>query len=354
MKVMITGCQGNLGSRLVPYLEERGIQCIGVDAGFFQTGVLGVVKDPVLVTNDARQLEDKHFHDVEAVIHLAAISNDPLNQLASNLVYDPTRTYTRKISEICKQRGIRFIFPSSCSVYGVGSNDLLTEDDEIKPQTGYSLNKVQIEDDLRALGDNTFRPIALRLATVFGYSPRMRFDVVINMFVGMALTEGRIMLNSNGQAWRPHLYIDDACEAFYQSLMTSSLDSGLNVMNIGRNDNNLRIIDIVEMMKTICPQLKVSFMNQEDSDETDLVRDRKIQDGVDKRTYKVDFSKIPNILPKCEIKVSVYDGIERLMTNLNALSFNQKIFKSRCFYRLQQLEYLHKQKLVNDELAWCV
>ena len=110
-------------------------------------------------------------------------------------MYDPTRTYTRNIAEICKQRGIRFIFPSSCSVYGVGSNDLLTENNEVKPQTGYSLNKVQIEDDLRALGDNNFRPIALRLATVFGYSPRMRFDVVINMFVGMALTEGRIMLN---------------------------------------------------------------------------------------------------------------------------------------------------------------
>ena len=119
--------------------------------------------------------------------------------------------------------------------------------------------------------------------------------------------------------------------------MTSSLNAGLNVINIGRNDNNLRIIDIVEMMKTICPQLKVSFMNQEDSDETDLVRDRKIQDGVDKRTYKVDFSKIPNILPKCDIKVSVHEGIEQLMTKLNDLNFNQKMFKSRCFYRLRNL-----------------
>jgi len=148
----------------------------------------------------------------DVVIHLAGISNDLLNKLTSAKVYDPTREYTLNIAKICKSLNKKFIFASSCLVFGSAKTEnYLTETSETSPQTGYSLNKLQIEEDLKSIADSSFSPICLRFATIFGVSSRIRFDVVINMLVGMVLTEGEIKLNSDGEAWRPHLYIEDAC-----------------------------------------------------------------------------------------------------------------------------------------------
>lgn len=216
-KLLITGCGGYLGSYLIPHiLKKNKYEIKAFDIGFFKECNLydNKIYQEKIVFKDARDINTKDIDECNVIIHLAGISNDPLNNLSSESVYDPTRKYALDIAKKCKEFGKRFIFASSCSVYGAASsNDFLTEISETNPQTGYSLNKLQIEEDLKKIADDNFFPICLRFATVFGVSSRIRFDVVINMFLAMAITQQEIKLNSDGEAWRPNLYIEDACEA---------------------------------------------------------------------------------------------------------------------------------------------
>ena len=264
-KLLITGCGGYLGSYLIPFiLKQKNYEVIGYDIGFFKG--CNLYENPEfennLILKDARNLESSDIENCDAVIHLAGISNDPLNKLTSEKVYDPSRHYTMKIAKLCKSLKKKFIFASSCSVYGAAkTNNYLTEDSETNPQTGYSLNKLQIEEDLKMIADKNFFPICLRFATVFGVSSRIRFDVVINMLVGMGLTEGKIKLNSDGEAWRPNLYIEDACSSIlhFVEYKRKEDDENILILNIGRNDNNLKIIEIANIIRDLIPNSEVKF-----------------------------------------------------------------------------------------------
>ena len=208
-----------------------------MDVGFFQYGVLYHPRPVTMLDCEARTLTEGDLVGIDVVIMLAGISNNPFENLTSEALYYPTREYAVRITKMFKKQGIRYFFPSSCSVYGIGEG-LLDEDSPTNPQTPYSLNKVQIEEDLAELPDFSFSQIALRLATVFGASPLMRFDVVINMLCGMAVAQKRVILNSDGQAWRPHLHIEDVCEAFRCCIEWGYRVGKLMVLNVGRNDNN--------------------------------------------------------------------------------------------------------------------
>lgn len=351
-KILIIGSLGYLGSSLADYLSERGYACGGVDIGFFQFGVLGYPKNTLkLICNDARNLTENDLEPFDAVIQLAGISNDPFGNLNPETIYDPTRYYAIEIAKKCKKLGIKYLFPSSCSVYGVGSA-VLDEESNVNPQTPYSLNKVQIENDLRELAAPNFSPIALRLATVFGYSSRMRFDLVINMLCGMAIVNKQVILNSNGQAWRPHVHINDVCEAFRQVLELELKTGELMVLNVGEDKNNLRIMDIANIIKDEIPGCKLEFLSKEKNIQDELIKDRKIQDGVDVRTYQVSFSKIKKIIPEYRAKISVYDGVIRLIKDLRDLDLDLTKFRQRDFYRLQQIEHLYKTRQISSELKF--
>ena len=164
-KILLVGPQGYLGSRLTDYLQEYGYECVGTDIGFFQCGVLYYPKSVPVLNKDARTLTEEDIEGFDVVLLLAGISNDPFGNLTSEAIYDPTRVYANRIAKMCKNQGIRYIFPSSCSVYGIGDG-LLNEDSRVNPQTPYSLNKVQIEEDLAELADSSFSPIALRLSLI--------------------------------------------------------------------------------------------------------------------------------------------------------------------------------------------
>jgi nucleoside-diphosphate-sugar epimerase len=356
-KILITGCGGYLGSYLIPFLlAKKDYEIQGYDIGFFKDCNLFDNKD----LNDQITLKDvKDFNisDIEmsdVVIHLAGISNDPLNKLTSENVYDPTRDYTLKIAKTCKSLNKKFIFASSCSVYGAAkTQDHLTENSSTNPQTGYSLNKLQIEEDLKLISNSNFFPICLRFATVFGVSSRIRFDVVINMLVGMALTEGEIKLNSDGEAWRPHLYVEDACSAILHFINYDNKNyNKIPIINIGRNDNNLKIIDIAKIIQEIVPKTKIKFLNNSKKNvKEQLFVDRKIKDGRDSRTYKVLFDKSENEFGfKC--KYTVKDGILKMIDDLTKINFEKNVFRSKKFYRLQYLEDLYEKKLINDNLKW--
>ncbi|MCW8899143.1 MAG: NAD(P)-dependent oxidoreductase [Gammaproteobacteria bacterium] len=353
-KILIVGHQGYLGTRLAAYLHERGYQCSGIDTGFFKDGTLSEPGSVPTIDKDARLLNESDIEGFDVLILLAGISNDPFGHMTSEQIYDPTRDYALSIAEMCKKSGIKFIYPSSCSVYGAAAVDgLLDEESPTNPQTPYSINKIQVEEGLSKIADNTFSPIALRFGTVYGMSPRIRFDVVINMLCGLALTTKKVTLNSNGQAWRPHLHIDDACESFRCCIDWENNSDELMVLNVGRDEDNYKIIDIAKIIHSNVDGSELTYLGSDaNKEENELIKDRKIQDGVDTRTYKVSFEKILKVLPGFECKWTVEQGIKSLLNDFQDIGLSKDMFNRKEFYRLQQIEFLHKENLINDDLFW--
>jgi len=354
MKVLITGSQGYLGSVLTTVLGEVGHECIGYDTGFFRDSLLYSPPVTQTVFRDARDIKEADLRGVDVVVHLAGISNDPMGKLDAAKVYDPTRVYSLSIAKMCKKLGVRFIFASSCSVYGIGGSEQLTESSPTNPQTFYSLNKKQIEEDLCSISDRHFSPIALRFATVFGSSPRLRFDVVINMLTGMAVADRVIVLNSDGKAWRPNLHIMDACQSIRHAIEFDYSGDELMVLNVGSDENNMQVLDIARTVQRIVPGCELKFLSENPNlDKEGLIRDRKVkQAGADTRTYKVSFEKIRRVFPGFKCEWNVERGVRELVDRLTALSLTLDLFKRREFYRLQQLEFLYQEQLLSDELRW--
>lgn len=352
--IMITGSMGYLGSVLIDFLIQRGYNCIGYDIGFFKNSLLYEIKENgKSILKDARDIREKDLESIDVVIHLAGISNDPMGNLNSETIYDPTRIYSLEIAKMCKKMGVRFIFASSCSIYGIGANELLNENSEVFPQTGYSLNKLQIEQDLSSISDINFSPIALRFATVFGLSPRLRFDVVINMLTGMAVTNKTIILNSDGKAWRPNIHIQDICKSIQCAIDFEYNDGKLLVLNVGSNENNLQVIEIAKIIQQIVPGCQLKFLNENPQlDSEGLIKDRKVNQGIDNRTYKVSFEKIKMVMPNFYCEWTIEKGVEQMASFLHNISFDSNKFKKREFYRLQQLEHLYLNGYLSKDLRW--
>ncbi len=353
-KVLVTGSLGYLGSVLTQDLADHGYECAGYDTGFFRNSILYKPPSTKTTFGDARSITEADLDGYDAVVHFAGISNDPVGKLTPDLIYDPTRNYALKIAKMCKNLGIKFIFASSCSIYGIGEDDLLTEESKVFPQTHYSKNKLQVEEDLISISDQNFSPIALRFATVFGSSPRIRFDVVVNMLTGMAFTDKSIVLNSDGTSWRPNLHILDACQAIRCAIESDYNEGKLLVLNVGSDANNLQIIDIAKIIQSNVSGCDIKFLSENpDADKEGLIKDRKVQaGGKDNRTYKVSFEKIHKIFPSFKCQRTVEQGVQEMVETFEKISFNKDQFKNRGFYRLQQLEYLHSNGYLSDDLHW--
>jgi len=351
--VLIIGSQGYLGSRLSVYLKEHGYNCSSIDTGFFKEGILTSIDDGMTTSKDARLITKDDLERFDSVILLAGISNDPFGHMSAEQIYDPTRDYALKIADMCKKLRIQFLYPSSCSVYGAANDNFLTEDSKTNPQTPYSINKLQVEEGLSHMADENFTPIALRFGTVYGISPRIRFDVVINMLCGLALTSKKVTLNSDGKAWRPHLHIDDACQSFQRCLDWNPNLGELIILNVGQNEDNYQVIDIANIIYSNVLGSELTYLDSSSGiDGNELVKDRKIQDGVDTRSYKVSFDKIEMILPNFKCKWTVQKGIINLLDEFKKIGLTEDNFTKREFYRLQQIEYLHQTKKINDNLFW--
>jgi len=352
-RILVTGSLGYLGSVLTKSLVESGYDCVGYDTGFFKDCLLYPPPATETILRDARNITAADLKNVDVVIHLAGISNDPVGKLEASRIYDPTRAYSFSIAKLCKKLGVRFIFASSCSVYGLGEDDLLTESSPTHPQTLYSLNKLQIEEDLRSISDKEFSPIALRFATVFGPSPRIRFDVVVNMLTGMAVANRTIVLNSDGMSWRPNLHILDACQAVRRAIELDYRGGELLVLNVGADENNLQVIQIAKIIQRAIPGCDLRFLTENpELDKEGLIRDRKVRGGGDTRTYKVSFEKIRKTLPSFRCEWDVERGVKDMADLFKQLAFSMEIFKRRGFYRLQELEYLYERGYLSDDLYW--
>jgi len=352
-RVLITGSLGYIGSVLTGYLTDRGFECIGFDTGFFEDSLLYPPSKGKTIIRDVRTLTESDLDGIDILVHLAGISNDPVGLLEASTVYDPTRVYSLNIARMCKKKKIRFIFASSCSVYGLGQNDLLSESSATYPQTLYSLNKLQIEEDLQSISDAEFSPIALRFATVYGPSPRIRFDVVVNMLSGMAVSNRIIVLNSNGLSWRPNIHILDACESIHCAINLDYSAGKLLVMNVGADQDNLRIIEIAKIIEAADPSYEIKFLSTNpDLDKEGLITDRKVKEGEDTRTYKISFEKIKNVMPEFACKYNMGSGVNEMLSIFRKLLLTPEVFKSRGFYRLQKLEDLYAGGFLSPDLFW--
>lgn len=352
-KVLVTGSESYIGSILMPYLIKHGYECLGIDSGIIKDCTLYTPSYEKTVYKDARDIKKKDLKDFDAVVHLAGISNDPFRNFDSKKVYDPVLKYTIKLARLCKSLGIKFIFASSCSVYGKGAMGFSDENSEVFPQTPYSLNKIQIEKALTKLSDKDFSPIIFRFATAFGLSPRIRFDLVINMFTAMAYTTGKIVLNSDGKAWRPNVHVSDICKAIKFAIDYKPVGGEPLLLNVGSTSENYRIIELAGIVKKLIPGCQIfSLEDASQAVNKELIRDRKIQDGVDSRNYKISFKKIGKIFPGFECDYTVKKGVNEMIKKFKEINLTMEMFEDIRFYRLQWLEKLIKEDFLNEELIW--
>lgn len=353
-RVLVTGALGYIGSVLIDYLQQRHCEVTTLDTGFFESCLLSAeISRGNFWRMDMRELTADRLTEFDAVIHLAGISNDPFGDLMPPQVYDSSTDYSVQLAKWCKAQQKKFIFASSCSIYGKAMEPVTTELTQPNPQTFYSLNKLQIEQQVSALADQEFRPVLLRLATLYGPSPRMRFDIVVNMLTAMAATSGAIVLNSDGRANRPFLHIEDACQAFYCALSIETPEAGAIILNVGQDQENYSILEVAELISKTHGSCELkSLVNVTNVAEQELFKDRKLQDGVDSRDYKVSFAKIKQLMPTFKPKWQLSSGIKQLFEYYQEVGLTDVNFKSADFFRLQTMEALYKTGRITSELKW--
>ncbi|MDF5726957.1 MAG: SDR family oxidoreductase [Rhizonema sp. PD38] len=339
MKILVTGTEGYLGSLLPPLLIERGHEVLGVDTGFYKVGWLynGTEVTAQTINKDIRNLQKEDLQGVEAIVHMAELSNDPTGQLAPHITYEINHQGSLRLAKLAKEAGVRrFVYMSSCSVYGVATEGDVTEESPVNPQTAYAECKTLVERDVAPLADDDFSPTFMRNATAFGASPRMRFDIVLNNLAGLAWTTKEIKMTSDGTPWRPLAHALDICKAIVCTLEAPRDIIHNQIFNVGDTANNYRVKEIAEIIADVFPGCKLSFGTQ----------------GADNRSYRVSFEKINTVLPGFKCDWNARKGAEQFLDLFSQIDMTEETFLSRGFTRLKQLEYLIRTQQIDKDFFW--
>lgn len=323
MKVLLTGHQGYLGTVMAPVLAAAGHEVAGLDSGLFSDCVLGPVPaDPPGRQVDLRDVTLDHLAGFDAVIHLAALSNDPLGSLTPEITYDINLHASTRLARLARDAGVsRFLYASTCSVYGAAGDDLVGEDAPLRPVTPYAESKVRVEDELISLADSTFCPVSLRNATAFGFSPRLRADIVLNNLVGHAVLSGQVRVLSDGTPWRPLVHARDIAAAFTAALEAPRESVYARAFNIGSETNNVMVAEVADAVVATVPGATLAITGES---------------GPDPRSYRVDFSAASAALPAFHPQWTVADGAKELYHAYTRHSLSRWAFDRR-FTRLAWL-----------------
>jgi nucleoside-diphosphate-sugar epimerase len=339
MKVLVTGTEGYLGCLFAPLLLERGHEVTAVDTGFYKVGWLynGTELTAKTLNKDIRHITSEDLQGIDAVVHMAELSNDPTGQLAPHITYEINHKGSVRLAELAKQAGVRrFVYMSSCSVYGVATEGDVTEESPINPQTAYAECKALVERDVRPMADDDFSPTFMRNATAFGASPRMRFDIVLNNLSGLAWTTKEIKMTSDGTPWRPLVHALDIAKALICVLEAPRDVVHNQIFNVGDTANNYRVKEIAEIVAETFPGCQLSFGTQ----------------GADNRSYRVSFEKINTQLPGFKCDWDARRGAQQLYNVFKQIDMTKDDFESRGFTRLKQLEYLIRTQQIDKDFFW--
>ena len=340
MRVLVTGSEGYIGAVLAPMLVERGWDVVGLDAGFYRDGWLFSrpgARFAASVGKDIRDVTDGDLAGFDAVVHLAELSNDPLCQNNPETTFKINHLGSVNLARQAKRAGVaRFVYTSSCSVYGLGEGDCKTEESEPNPQTAYAQCKVLVERDVTAMASAEFSPTFLRNATAYGPSPRMRFDIVLNNLAGLAWTTREIKMTSDGTPWRPLVHVEDICAAIICVLSAPREAVHGQVLNVGDTEANYQVKDIAEIVARTFPECRLSFGKR---------------DG-DNRSYRVAFEKIRRTLPDFRCRYDAAAGAAQLHWIFQRIDLSAERFGFRAFTRLKQLEYLIRTGQIDADCRW--
>jgi nucleoside-diphosphate-sugar epimerase len=335
MRILLTGIDGYLGSLMGPVLVSRGHDVTGLDAGYYRDGLLydpGTPKIPT-ITKDIRHVTVADLRGFDAVVHLAELSNDPIGQNRPEVTYAINGDGSRNLARHAKEAGVnRFLYSSSCSVYGAGGADWKTEESPTEPLTAYAACKLRTEAVLDVLADDKFSPTCMRNATAYGASPRMRFDIVLNTFAGLAWTTKEIVMVSDGTPWRPLVHALDIADAFAAVLEAPREAVHNQIFNVGCNEENYRVREIAEIVAAAFPGTKTSYGPP----------------TADGRSYRVSFEKIGKMLPAFKCRRTAASGAEELREIFDRIRMTPDLFRFRAFTRLTQLHHLLATNQMDD------
>ncbi len=336
MRVLLTGIDGYLGAVMAPVLIGRGHDVTGLDAGYYRDGMLydpGTPRVPT-ITKDIRNVTVEELRGFDAVVHLAELSNDPIGQHRPEITYAINGDGSAQLARNAKRAGVsRFLYSSSCSVYGAGGTEWKTEESPTEPLTAYAACKLRTETILSILADETFSPTALRNATAYGASPRMRFDIVLNTFAGLAWTTKQIVMVSDGTPWRPLVHARDIAEAFACVLEAPREAVHGQVFNVGCNEENYRVRQIAEIVAEAFPGTTTTFGPP----------------TADGRSYRVSFDKIYKHVPDFKCRHTAASGAAELRQIFERIRMSEETFRFRAFTRLAQLQHLLESGRLDDQ-----
>lgn len=338
MRVLLTGADGYLGCIATSLLRREGHDVVGVDTGFYREGQLYEDDEDrsVVAVRDVRELNVEDLRGFPAVVHMAELSNDSLGELSPEITYAINHRGSVRLAELAKEAGVeRFVYMSSCSVYGVATDGAVTETSPLNPQTDYAKCKVLVEQDLHRLADDHFSPTFLRNATAFGASPRMRFDLVLNNLAGWAWCEQEIRMTSDGSPWRPLVHARDIGKAIACVLAAPRVMVHDEIFNVGSDDQNYQIKEIAETVGEVFDGCTLHFGKQ----------------GSDNRSYRVGFQKIASTLG-FECDWPAIRGAEELRAIFARIGMPRETFDFRAFTRLRQLRHLLDTNQLDPAFFW--
>ncbi len=339
MRVLLTGSNGYVGSVMGRMLLEAGHDVVGLDTGLFRDCTFGdETPQHGTIRKDIRDVRAEDLAGFDAVIHLAALCNDPLGSMNPELTAEINHRASVRLARLARSAGVpRFIFASSCSLYGVAGQEMLDEQAAFNPITPYGISKVQVEQEVARLATDDFSPTFMRNATAYGVSPRLRLDVVVNNLVAAAYATGEVLIQSDGTPWRPLVHVEDFSRAFIAVLHAPRERVHNQSFNVGRTSENYRVSEIADIVQELVPGSRIRYAEGA---------------GPDPRSYRVDCSKLETSLPEYKPQWTVRRGVEELVAAFTRHGMTAEDFGGHRYFRIRNIQRLQREARLDENLRW--